>query len=188
MMLRTFRNSAKKVCAVGVKFEFELYDNFIGQFATTFFPHCDVDAFCRPMNFGAFKGVEWAELNYTKHFVSVLSYLMSLTCDALDASTLWCGDCKLSVASFPYEEFLYLTWKWRIVYRPCCCLWVSVALYDCGLVSTLFSSSVRNFPLAYISQVAPITVTVEGEAHVGFGDSLLESHSHQRDSDSNLVC
>ena len=105
MKLRTFRNSAKKVCAVGVKFEFELYDNFIGQFATTFFPHCDVDAFCRPMNFGAFKGVEWAELNYTKHFVGVLSYLMTLTCDALDASTLWCGDCKLSAASFPYEKF-----------------------------------------------------------------------------------
>ena len=87
-MLRTFRNSAKKVCAVGVKFEFELYDIFIGQFATTFFPHCTVDAFSRPMTFGAFKGVEWADLDYTKHFVGVLSYLMTLKCDALDASTL----------------------------------------------------------------------------------------------------
>ena len=38
---RTYTNKQSKCrghhCAVGVKFEFELYDNFIGQFATTFF-------------------------------------------------------------------------------------------------------------------------------------------------------
>jgi len=36
--LRTYETTDKEITAVGVKFEFELYDNFIGQFAITFFP------------------------------------------------------------------------------------------------------------------------------------------------------
>ena len=78
MVPRSFRNSLKKVCAVGVKFEFELYDNFIGQFATTFFPHAVVTGFLQPLSRGHFRGEEWAGLDYTKHLVGVLSFLMRL--------------------------------------------------------------------------------------------------------------
>jgi hypothetical protein len=34
---RSYKTTKCRNCAVGVKFEFELYDNFIGQFASTFF-------------------------------------------------------------------------------------------------------------------------------------------------------
>ena len=63
---------------MGVKFDFELLDNFIGQFAVTFFPHCYETAFMIPLDRGAFLGTEWARLEYTKHFVGVLSYLQRL--------------------------------------------------------------------------------------------------------------
>ena len=89
MVPRTFRNCAKQVCAVGVKFEFELYDTFIGQFATAFFPHSKVDAFSQPINKGLFKGAEWVDLEYTKHFVGVLSYLQMLTRGA-SSETILC--------------------------------------------------------------------------------------------------
>ena len=63
---------------MGVQFQFELLDNFIGQFAVTFFPHCYETAFMIPLDRGAFLGTEWATLEYTKHFVGVLSYLQRL--------------------------------------------------------------------------------------------------------------
>ena len=104
MMERTFRNSLKRVCAVGVKMEFELYDNFIGQFGVVFFPHVSVDAFGHPMNSGFFKGEDWANLDYTKHFVGVLSYLLTLEWHA-SKSLLMSGNAELNAASFPYEKF-----------------------------------------------------------------------------------
>ena len=66
---RNYASTGKSVCAVGVNFEFELYDNFLGQFATTFFPHNTEDAFLSPINDGPFHGIEWSNLQYTKQFV-----------------------------------------------------------------------------------------------------------------------
>jgi len=89
---------------VGVKFEFELYDNFIGQFATTFFPHSRESAFLMPLDRGAFKGTQWVSLEYTKHFVGVLSYLLRLRWSI--RSDLLLGDSEwLAVESFPYQGF-----------------------------------------------------------------------------------
>ena len=88
MVPRTFRNSLKKVCATGVKFEFELYDNFIGQFATAFLPHATVTDFLMPINAGRSRRVEWTDLEYTKHLVGVLSFLLRL-----DRRTEFPSDC-----------------------------------------------------------------------------------------------
>ena len=49
---RSYATTKCRNCAVGVKFEFELYDNFIGQFATTFFPHTKELDFLDPMDRG----------------------------------------------------------------------------------------------------------------------------------------
>ena len=75
---RTYTTTKCRNCAVGVKFEFELYDNFIGQFASTFFPHTKQMDFLEPIDRGNFHGIAWSDLEYTKHFVGVLCYLIRL--------------------------------------------------------------------------------------------------------------
>ena len=35
----------KPITAVGIRFSFEMQDNFIGEFATMFFPHSDIKTF-----------------------------------------------------------------------------------------------------------------------------------------------
>ena len=75
---RTYTDSDKQVTAIGVQFQFELYDIFLGQWATTFFPHTSQSDFLFPVDRGAFKGTEWCKLDYTMHFVGVLSFLLRL--------------------------------------------------------------------------------------------------------------
>ena len=42
-------------------------------------PHTAEDAFLRPITKGNFMGESWSRLDYTKHFVGVLSFLTRLT-------------------------------------------------------------------------------------------------------------
>jgi hypothetical protein len=101
---RSYTTTKARGCAVGVKMEFELYDNFIGQFATTFFPHSRESAFLSPLDRGAFLGTQWVSLEYTKHFVGVLSFLLRLQwCPRVDR--LRCDTEWLSLESFPYDGF-----------------------------------------------------------------------------------
>ena len=108
--LRTYETTDKEVTAVGVKFEFELYDNFIGQFAVTFFPHASEHDFLSPIDRGKFEGTKWAALDYTKHFVGVLSYLLRLTWHPANPDYLVLDkDAErpvlLLATAFPYTNF-----------------------------------------------------------------------------------
>jgi len=68
--------SRDKITAIGINFAFELLDNFIVQFATTFFPHT---------HFMAFTHEEEEELmQYTKHYAGVVAYLTRLKWYAKD--------------------------------------------------------------------------------------------------------
>ena len=35
----------KPITAIGIRFSFEMHDNYIGEFATMFFPHSDIKTF-----------------------------------------------------------------------------------------------------------------------------------------------
>ena len=59
-----------KPCAVGVRFCYELLDNYIGQCCTTFFPHARRDAFAVLS--------EDVQFDYTKHYLGALRYLRKL--------------------------------------------------------------------------------------------------------------
>ena len=107
---RTYDNTEKEITAVGVKFEFELYDNFIGQFALTFFPHADQQDLLSPYDHGKFEGTKWIALEYTKHFVGVLSYLLRLTWYERDSRYLILDKDSdhlvlLKASAFPYRNF-----------------------------------------------------------------------------------
>ena len=110
---RTYVTTKCRNTAVGVKFEFELYDNFIGQFASTFFPHVSHMNFLEPIDRGSFRGIAWSGLEYTKHFVGVLCYLMRLQWlpdqrDDVGLPPLTGKDKtprKLSIEAFPYHGF-----------------------------------------------------------------------------------
>ena len=56
--------------AVGVRFAFELQDNFLGQFATTFFPHASTKRFLSS------SAVEVME--YTRYYRATMEYLLDL--------------------------------------------------------------------------------------------------------------
>ena len=55
---------------MGVRFSFELQDNFIGQYCVMFFPHTVKDEFL--------PRAENVVLEHTKFFVGALQYLMGL--------------------------------------------------------------------------------------------------------------
>jgi len=72
---RSDRN--KQLIAMGVRFSFELRDNYLGEFMAMFFPHRDLGAFC-------YEGPEVIE--YTKFYSGAMNYLKELRY-AYNAST-----------------------------------------------------------------------------------------------------
>ena len=88
------------------------------------FPHTEEMDFLTPIDRGNFHGTVWSGLEYTKHFVGVLSYLMRLhwlpdTEDYADLSQPIQPDgpgtppppTKLSRDAFPYSGFLELQYE-----------------------------------------------------------------------------
>ena len=67
---RLVQRAARKTIAIGVRFCFELQDNFLGQFAAMFLPHSRKDEFLAP--------AEAAVMPYTKFFVGVMHYFEGL--------------------------------------------------------------------------------------------------------------
>jgi len=102
---RSYKTTKATDCCVGVKFEFELYDIFVGQFAVTMFPHASEDAFSVPIDRDAFHGPAWADLEYTKHFVGVLSYLLRLRWAMGRVDCVLLETTKLNRSSFPMDGF-----------------------------------------------------------------------------------
>jgi len=72
---RAAPRSREKITAIGISFVFEPLDNFIVQFATTFYPHA---------HFMAFSHEEEELMQYTKHYAGVVAYLTRLTWYAKD--------------------------------------------------------------------------------------------------------
>ena len=87
-----------KMTAVGVRFSFELQDNFIGQYCAMFFPHTSPEEFLA-------QGQE--VLEYTKFFVGAMIYLSGLRwyLDEDSDSLLVVGrnGAKYALASFPRD-------------------------------------------------------------------------------------
>ncbi len=91
---RSDRN--KQTIAMGVRFSFEMRDNYLGEFMAMFFPHCAQDAFC-------YDGPEVIE--YTRFYCGAMNYLRSLRWahDSRTQSIYVCGakGAKHSLAAFP---------------------------------------------------------------------------------------
>ena len=87
-----------KIVAVGVRFCFELQDNYIGQFCAMFYLHASKAAFCAP-------GMDI--MRYTRFFVGAMDYLSGLRWGYSDAAGVFVVDapeiCTIARMHFRYH-------------------------------------------------------------------------------------
>ena len=76
----------KPITAIGIRFSFEMHDNYIGEFATMFFPHSDIKTFTI--------ATTPELLQYTKFYRAVMEYLIGLRWES--ETTIYLGQQRFS--------------------------------------------------------------------------------------------
>jgi hypothetical protein len=89
-----FRKARNKTLSIGVRFNFELLDNFIGQFASVFLPHARRTAFL-----GKPDGMD--VLQYTANFIGVQEFLYKLVYSDEPKTTVRSDGIFLHAKAFP---------------------------------------------------------------------------------------
>ena len=86
----------KPITAIGIRFSFEMHDNFIGEFATMFFPHSDMRTFATPQTPEL--------LQYTRFYRAAMDYLLGLRWES--ETIIYLGPQRFSKDAFPLETHL----------------------------------------------------------------------------------
>ena len=95
----------KPITAIGIRFSYEMLDNFIGEFATMFWPHSDIKTFTMTAS---------PELmQYTKFYRSTMEFLTTLRWES--ESIIYAGRQRMAIDAFPPGMPAY-TEKDQLVY------------------------------------------------------------------------
>ena len=81
----------KPITAIGIRFSFEMLDNYIGEFATTFFPHSDIKTFTMTQSPQL--------MEYTQFYRSTMEYLCRLRWESQDIINM--GQQRYKRTAFP---------------------------------------------------------------------------------------